>query len=101
VDVDFDKLTGFQWDVGNVAKSLTKHRVTAREAEEIFSDPNVQVLDDHAHSVTEPRFKAFGVTFVSRFLTVSFTVRGSLVRVISGRPMNRKERKIYEQKTSA
>jgi uncharacterized protein len=100
VEPDFRQLTGFEWDHGNAAKNQTKHRVTQQEAEEVFADPFVQVLDDQAHSVAEPRWKAFGKTMASRFLTVSFTVRGSLVRVISARPMNRKEKKVYEQKNA-
>jgi len=102
--VDFQKLTGFEWDAGNATKSLTKHHVNARESESVFADPDVLVLDDLAHSGVEPRWKAFGRTSggpSERHLVVSFTVRGPLVRVISARPMNRKERKIYEQKTSS
>jgi uncharacterized DUF497 family protein len=100
VDPDFSRLIGFQWDAGNSTKSLTRHHVTTQEAEEIFADSNLHVLDDPAHSRTEMRWKAFGATSAARLLTVSFTVRGMLLRVISARPMNRKERKIYEQKTS-
>jgi uncharacterized DUF497 family protein len=100
VGPDFAKLTGFEWDDGNATKSLTKHRVTGREAEEIFGDPGVRILHDPAHSGDEARWKAFGRTLDSRCLTVSFTVRGSLVRVISARPMNRKERKVYGQENA-
>jgi uncharacterized DUF497 family protein len=98
--VDFSKLTGFQWDAGNATKSLTKHRVTAQEAESVFADPQVQVLDDVAHSIPELRWKVFGITSQPRYLVVSFTIRDSLIRIISARPMNRRERKIYEQKTN-
>ena len=95
---DFSNVTGFQWDGGNATKSLTKHRVTSQEAEEVFADPGLKVLEDKAHSAGEPRWKAFGITAATRFLTVSFTIRGAFLRVISARPMNRKERKAYEQK---
>ncbi|MGH7178756.1 MAG: BrnT family toxin [Tepidisphaeraceae bacterium] len=99
MDTDFGKLIGFQWDVGNAKKSLTKHRVTTQEAEEVFADRTIQILDDPVHSSAESRWKAFGRTASGRFLTVSFTVRGNLVHVISARAMNRKERRGYEQKT--
>jgi uncharacterized protein len=97
---DFTKVTGFQWDSGNWVKNLTKHRVTVQEAEAVFADPNVKVLDDLAHWASEPRWKVFGITALGRYLVVSFTVWDSLVRVISARPMNRKERKIYAEKTA-
>jgi uncharacterized DUF497 family protein len=100
VEVDFSKLIGFEWDAGNATKNVTKHRVTAREAEAVFADPHVRVLDDIAHSTPELRWKAFGMTPQLRYLVVSFTIRVPLIRVISARPMNRKERKIYEQKTA-
>lgn len=101
MDLDFEKLIGFDWDDGNSSKSLSKHRVTTREAEETFSDRDLKVLDDPSHSAAEVRWKVFGKTHAARLLVVSFTVRGSLVRVISARPMNRKERKVYEQQDTA
>ena len=100
MEVDFSRLVGFDWDAGNLTKSLTKHKVTIQEAEEVFADAGVQVLDDPVHSVDEARWKAFGKTAAARLLVVSFTIRGVLLRVISARPMNRRERKVYEQKSS-
>ena len=97
MDPNFAKVTGFDWNSGNSSKSLTKHRVSTQEAEQVFADPNVHVLDDVAHSASEPRWKVYGKTPASRFIAVSFTIRGSLVRVISARPMNRTERKVYEK----
>jgi uncharacterized DUF497 family protein len=53
-----------------------------------------------SHSVREVRLHALGRTDVGRLLHVSFTLRGDgrLIRVISARAMNRKERIRYEQK---
>ena len=59
MDPDFTKLIGFEWDAGNSSKSLTKHRVTAQEAEQAFADPNVHVLDDEAHSVSLTPMEGF------------------------------------------
>ena len=39
-----------------------------------------------------------GKSKADRFLFISFTIRNNLIRVISARDMNRKERKIYEEK---
>ena len=101
MELDFAKLSGFEWDAGNSRKSLTKHHVSAREAEEVFADPRVCILDDPAHSKNEPRWKVFGSTTDARLLVVSFTVRGLNVRVMSARPMNRRERQVYEQKSAS
>jgi uncharacterized protein len=94
---DASKITGFDWDAGNEAKSRDKHAVSCGEAEQVFLNAPLKVLFDPAHSKAEPRFHAFGRTDEGRLLTVAFTVREELIRVISARPMSRKERKFYEQ----
>jgi uncharacterized protein len=91
------KITGFEWNSGNEQKSLDKHAVTCSEAEQVFLNAPLKVIFDALHSKSEPRFHAFGQTDVGRLLTVTFTVRAHLVRVISARPMSRKERKFYEK----
>lgn len=97
VEWDAAKITGFEWDAGNQTKNLEKHAVACSEAEQVFLNAPLKILFDPVHSKTEPRFHAFGTTDDGRHLTVSFTVRGSLIRVISARPMGRKERQFYEK----
>jgi hypothetical protein len=94
---DAAKITGFDWDAGNQTKSFDKHTVSCDEAEQIFLNAPLKVLADPEHSKAEPRFHAFGTTDEGRRLTAAFTLRGSRIRVISARPMNRKERKFYEK----
>ncbi len=55
------------------------------------------ILEDPEHSVAEKRWAGFGKTDSGRLLVVIFTKRGSLVRVISARDMNSKERNFYEE----
>jgi uncharacterized DUF497 family protein len=47
---------------------------------------------DEKHSQKETRFFALGHTDSGRLLFVVFTIRNNLIRVISARNMNRKER---------
>ncbi|MEK7371273.1 MAG: BrnT family toxin, partial [candidate division NC10 bacterium] len=47
------------------------------------------------HSAQEVRYFALGRTDTGRELMVAFTLRGSLLRVISARPMSRRERRVY------
>jgi uncharacterized DUF497 family protein len=94
----FDKITGFDWDKGNEQKNA-KHRVTPAEAEQVFLNEPLIVLDDLIHSDTESRFHALGKTSEGRLLHITFTIRNSKIRVISARDMHRKERAIYEQET--
>lgn len=95
----FDKITGFEWDKGNEQKSSAKHGVTQGEAEPVFFYETLVMLDDLKHSQVEPRFHALGQTADGRFLHITFTIRGTMLRVISARDMHRKERAIYEQAT--
>lgn len=100
-DVEPDTLTectGFEWDKGNSDKNWIKHRVSRSECEQVFFNLPLVVTDDTKHSKEESRFFALGQTDTGRGLFVIFTVRGDTIRVISARDMNRKERRIYDEK---
>ena len=94
---ELERFTGFQWDEGNIDKNLFKHDVENWECEQIFFNEPLIILNDPKHSLSENRWAAFGKTDTDRLLTVIFTRRGKLLRVISARDMNRKERKYYEK----
>jgi len=94
----FDQFSGFQWDRGNTDKNLVKHNVENWECEQVFFNRPLLVLDDPKHSVSEERCAAFGKTDAARFLVVIFTRRNNLVRIISARDMNTRERKFYHEK---
>lgn len=95
----FPHLEGFQWDDANSSKNWTRHEVSQTEAEQVFL--NRPVVVTNAHASHEARWVAFGYTDANRLLTVVFTARGPLLRVISARPMSRPERNRYDQATSA
>ncbi|CAN5218621.1 BrnT family toxin [soil metagenome] len=88
--------TGFEWDAGNRDKNWETHRVSTAECEQIFFNLPLLVMPDTAHSQEEDRFYALGQTDAQRRLFVVFTMRGSLIRVISARVMNRREKKANE-----
>lgn len=98
--IDWTKITGFDWDEGNTRKNK-KHGVTMVEAEQIFFNAPLLVLEDSKHSNQETRFHALGKTNDKRLLHITFTVRhnGEKAQVISARDMHRKERVIYEKAT--
>lgn len=97
--IDWTLITGFDWDAGNQRKSLEKHSVSRYEAEQVFFNHPLLILEDHRHSQNEPRYHALGKTDDARLLHITFTLRSSstLLRVISARDMHRKERAVYEQ----
>ena len=94
----FEQFSGFQWDEGNIDKNLIKHNVENWECEQVFFNRPLLVLDDPKHSVSEKRWAGFGKTDADRFLVVIFTKRNNLIRIISARVMNKRERKFYDEK---
>ena len=96
---DFAALTAplvrFDWDRGNAEKSWARHGVSRAEAEEVFFNRPVLLAEDGKHSTRERRYNLLGLSNGGRLLSVIFTVRQNLVRVISARPMSRKERSHY------
>ena len=95
--VDLGTLDGFEWDDGNRTKNWEKHQVSSSECEEIFFNIPLLLFADGAHSEQEPRFYVLGQTGGDRRLFLSFTVRGTKIRVISARPISRREREVYAQ----
>lgn len=90
---------GFEWDDGNRNKSQAKHKVSTGEAEQVFFNEPLTVIDDAKHSQNEKRFAAFGVTDAGRRLVAIYTIRGSKIRIISARGMHKKEREFYENES--
>lgn len=90
------ELTGFLGDKGNATKSWERHKVTQAEAEEVFFNRPVFLMDARV-GVAERRSNVLGRTNGDRLLSVICTVRRGLVRPISARPMSRKERSAYAQ----
>lgn len=91
-----DDCVGFDWDAGNIDKNWNKHRVSWWECEEVFFNRPRPIFEDRAHSEREERFYLLGHSNAGRWLFVSFTVRNDLIRPISFRDMNARERKIYD-----
>ena len=99
LDQYFESLEGFQWDEGNAAKSWVRLEVSQAECEQLFLNRPLVVTQDQSHSTVEKRFAALGDADSGRPLTVVLTVRGTLLRVISARPMSRRERGVYARST--
>lgn len=99
--MDFDNfrledVTGFEWDEGNIEKNKRKHHLDRWQIEEIFFNEPLLIYQDQKHSLAEYRWYALGKTDNDLKLMAVFTVRKNLIRVISARKMNKKERAFYE-----
>ena len=97
--IDPGRIAGFQWDAGNDRKSADKHGVSQSEAEQVFFNEPLLLVEDPKHSAQESRFHALGKTDDARLLLIVFTLRmdGTFIRVISARDMNRRERDYYDK----
>jgi uncharacterized protein len=96
--LDLAMAIGFDWDAGNERKNAVKHGVSQAEAEQVFFNEPLLLLEDREHSVSELRYHALGITNDERLLHITFTLRqkGTLIRVISARDMSASERDFYE-----
>ena len=87
----------FEWDPKKAAANVKKHGVSFQEAATVFGDPLAITFQDPDHSEDEERQVTFGVSLRKRLIVVSHTQREDRTRIISARPMGRKERVIYEE----
>ena len=93
----FEEDLEFEWDKGNSDKNWTKHKVSNKEAEEVFFDDRAIRRIDTKHSKVETRWLLLGKTGTSRKLAAVFTKRKIKIRVVSVRPMSKKEKIAYEK----
>ena len=73
----------------------TKYR--EMNANSFFFNVPLIVNNDIEHSIDEQRWFLLGQTDSSRFLFVVFTVRKDLIRIISARDMNIREKDVYDE----
>jgi len=92
----------FEWDSQKGATNLRKHGIQFEEAVLVFDDPfAVSVQDRTEHG--EHRWQTIGMAGACVLvILVAHTVRFEddeieVIRVISARPADRKERRRYEQ----
>jgi len=92
-----ESFEGFEWDEGNSNKNWHGHRITDAECEQVFFNSPLITGVDKSHSQRERRFQALGRAESGRRLFVAFTIRRSLIRIISAREMNKREERRYEE----
>ncbi len=85
----------FEWDKEKDRQNQEKHGVSFHLAQQAFSDPRRVVAENLEHSKLEKRYYCFGLVG-NGILTVRFTYRGEIVRII-GAGYWRKGRNVYEE----
>ena len=90
----------FEWDEAKAEINRVKHGVTFEDATLVFGDPHGLAEQDRIEG-GERRWQTIGTVEDTLLLLVAHTVReeGSdeIIRIISARRANRKERDRYEE----
>jgi len=91
----------FEWSDEKNQLNIKKHGVSFEEAKEVFLDPLHISKLDHRFNYFEERWITLGATSKNKILVVAnmfFDENGEeIIRIISARKANQKERLFYEQ----
>ena len=87
----------FSWNEIKAAINRDKHGVAFEEARTCFDDLQQVAWYDPDHSDDEDRELLIGHSSAGRLLIVSYTARGSGVRIISARRATPREARTYAQ----
>lgn len=87
----------FEWDDQKATSNFKKHGVSFQEAKTVFGDMLSITVADPEHSESEYRFIDIGLAESGRLLVVSYTERGTKIRIISSRLALPAERILYEK----
>ncbi|ATO57160.1 BrnT family toxin [Bartonella sp. 1-1C] len=95
---------GFEWDEAKAKSNLKKHRVSFEIAARVFADPFAMVKQDRIEN-GEYRWQTLGLVDGFLLLLVAHTIHDDkggieIIRIISARRANLKERKYYEEESS-
>jgi len=86
---------GIEFDQKKAASNLKKHGVSFDEAASALLDPMALVREDE-DAKDELRFLLVGMSNNGHLLTVCYTLRVEVIRLISARLATKNERRQYE-----
>ena len=89
----------FDWDEQKAIANLRKHKVSFDEGKTVFNDPFAITIDDPDHSFEEERYIDIGRSVRGRVITVAYTERSDVIRIISCRRATTTERSKYERQS--
>ena len=90
----------FEWDAAKNHANQRKHHVSFEEAQTAFGDELGLLIHDPDHSDQEDRFVLLGLSSSLRTLVVChcYPAGNDVIRIISARKANRRERSLYSQR---
>jgi uncharacterized DUF497 family protein len=98
--------TRFEWDPAKAAINLRKHAISFDIAVRVFADP-FALIEQVRIEGGEQRWQTLGIVEGHLLVLVAHTIRDDeedgqpieVIRIISARAADRKERRRYEQET--
>ena len=81
----------FEWDAVKASRNFKKHGVLFKYAANVFLDSARADIEDARHDYGEERRLVFG-RIDGELFAVVYTLRGSMIRLISARKANDRER---------
>ena len=93
----------FEWDVPKYQTNIIKHGISFQEAQEVFKDPKLLTYIDDRFNYEEIRKLSIGQLLLPQLpiivVLVVHTDRNGVIKIISARRANKKERRTYEQQS--
>jgi hypothetical protein len=86
-----------EWDPAKAKRNAGKHGVTFEEASTVFDDLLFITVVDAEHSIDEDRFITIGRSQRGRLLIVAHAEPKGKIRIISARPVTRREEQFYAE----
>ncbi len=88
----------FEWDERKNDQNKRGHGISFEEAQTVFFDDHALLIADPDHSEREERFVLLGLSGRLRAQLVCHCYRqdGDVIRIVSARRANRRERGLYE-----
>ena len=87
----------FEWDENKAARNVAAHGISFEVACEVFDDDLAIERPDDREAYGEDRTNITGMV-KGRLLTVTYTLRGNKIRLISARMAEPYERRWYHEK---
>ncbi|MCJ2872821.1 BrnT family toxin [Rhizobium pusense] len=88
-------MLSFEWNDRKALTNLAKHGVSFETARKVFEDPFAVDIEDRSANCGEVRRRIVGLGN-GLVLTVIYTERSEVIRIISARKATRAERKEYD-----
>jgi uncharacterized DUF497 family protein len=88
----------YEWDEVKRQSNIDGHKVDFLDVLPLFANPEAIRLEDNRRDYGEIRYILLG-EIDERLFQIAYTIRGSVIRLISARRGNKRERRIYENAT--